>query len=86
MKTVDNMTDRELQEVVFRMDVLQKMVGYCYEMIYESYPLKSKAVPKKSLESSGHVSIKLRGRVPSRVFWKEVAGYGLNWLLHKTII
>lgn len=86
MKTVDNMTDRELQEMVFRMNVLQKMVGYCYEKMYKSYLLKSKVVPKKSLESSGHVSTKLMGRVHSRVFWKEVVGCGLNGLLQKTII
>lgn len=82
IKTVDNMTDRELQEMVFRMDVVPKDGGILLRRCIK--PTRWRV--RWCLESSGHVSTKLKGRVHIRVFWKEVVGYGLNGLLQKTII
>lgn len=48
-KLVDDLTNGEVLEVVFRANILYETIGYCYEWIHKSYALKSKAVPKKNL-------------------------------------
>jgi len=46
---VHDLTYGELPEVVFRVDILHKTIGYCCEWILKSCTSKSKVVPKKNL-------------------------------------